>query len=808
MLRNYFLTAWRNLWKNKFFSAINIFGLSLGIAAFLLIANYLRYEYSYDDFHVNKQRLFRVPMKISEIGGKEQTFAFTYPAVAPALKKDFPEIEEAIRFRKQWGVIKKGEIKLVENQAIFFVDRPVFKMFSFQFIRGNAATAFTNLNDVVITESTAEKYFGKEDPVGKTINYRNEDYVVKAILKDPPGNSHLRFNFLFNYEKYVQYAKSFGSDAEGSWGWSDYYTYILLKPGTSPETVEAKLPAFTQRYLGSEMKERGYNLTFQLQPIKDIHLRSVYDYELDGNGNFTYLKYLAIAAFFILFIAWINYINLSTAKSFDRSKEVGLRKVIGANKLQLVRQFLAESAILNLLAIVFAVLIMKFSLPAFSSLVEKQVEDLSASGWLFWVFAIGVALSGSLLAGFYPAFVLSSFKPIQALRISAARSSGHNKNFLRKFLVIVQFTAAIILIAGAIGYYSQLRFMSTRDLGVNIDQTLVLEQSVNQDSSSLHSIQSFINELEANPSIHTVTASTSVPGGEVGGSAGFAIKNSLAEKRCRVFGIDNKFIDAYGLAIIAGRKFTNDQPATDTSRMLNVILNETASKVFGFASPQVAIGQLIDGAGFHCKVIGVVKDYHQESLRQTFDPIVFYPDQEINFGNYSIKYSSADPSSMVAFVKEKWNTRFPDSPFQFVFLDQYFNSQYNNDRLFATVLTLFTVLAIVIACLGLFGLSLYTITRRNKEISIRKVLGATVFEITTLVTKDYMRLVLFAGIVAVPIAWWLLHNWLQDYAFHITIGWWFFLIPLTLISLIALGTVLYQSLRAAVANPVKSLKAE
>ncbi len=808
MLRNYFLTAWRNLWKNKFFSAINIFGLSVGIASFLLIANYLRFEYSYDDFHVNNDRLFRIPMKISEHGGKEQTFAFTYPAVAAALKKDFPEIGETVRFRKQWGVIKKGEIKLVENQAIFFVDRSIFKMFSFQFLRGSAVTAFTGLNDVVITESTAKKYFGNENAIGKTISYRNEDYIVKAILKDPPGNSHLRFNFLFNYEKYVQYAKSFGSDAEGSWGWSDFYTYILLKPGTSREAVEAKLPAFTQRYLGSDMKERSYQLTFQLQPLKDIHLRSVYDYELGGNGNFTYLKYLAISAFFILFIAWINYINLSTAKSFDRSKEVGLRKVIGANKLQLIRQFLAESTILNLLAILLAVLIMKLSLPSFSSLVEKQVEDLSSSGWQFWVFALGISLFGSLLAGFYPAFILSSFKPIQALRSSASGSSGHNKNFLRKFLVIVQFTAAIILIAGAIGYYSQLRFMSTRDLGVEIDQTLVLEQSVNQDSSSLRSIQSFINELEANPAIQTVTASTSVPGSEVGGSSGFTVKNSLAEKRCRVFGIDNKFIDAYGLSIIAGRKFTNDQPATDTSRILNIILNETAAKVFGFASPQASIGQLIDGAGFHCKVIGVVKDYHQESLRQSFDPIVFYPDQEINFGNYSIKYTSADPSSMVTFVKEKWKTRFPESPFQFVFLDQYFNEQYNNDRLFATVLTLFTVLAILIACLGLFGLSLYTITKRNKEISIRKVLGATVFEITTLVTKDYMRLVLLAGLVAVPIAWWLLHNWLQDYAFHITIGWWFFLIPLLVISLIALGTVLYQSLRAAVANPVKSLKAE
>ncbi|HUR12209.1 MAG TPA: ABC transporter permease, partial [Flavitalea sp.] len=790
MFQNYLITAWRNLWKNKVFSAINIFGLSVGMAAFLLIANYLRFEYSYDDFQENKDRLFRVPMKIAEKDGKLQTFAFTYPAVAPAMKKDFPEIQETVRFRRQGGVITAGEVKLVEQGAIYYVDASIFKLFTLPFKEGNAPSAFINLNDAVITESTEKKYFGNTSAIGKPLRYNNEDYIVKAVLKDLPTASHLQFSILFNYLKYVQIAKNFGGDAEGSWGWSDYYTYLLLKPEASAKQLESKFPAFANRYLGTDMKEKGYTITFDLQSIKDIHLRSAYDYELAGNGNFSYLKYLAIAALVILVIAWINYINLSTAKSFDRSKEVGLRKVIGAGRSQLIWQFLTESLIVNTIAVVSGVILMKLTLPAFSALVEKDVTDLSASGRQFWLFILTVCMLGSLLAGFYPAFILSSFKPIQALKSSAGNFNSNNRNYLRRILVVVQFSAAIVLIAGAIGFYTQLRFMSGKDLGVDINETIVIQQTTNQDSSRLSSVESFINEVEANPAVKVVTGSTSVPGEEVGGSSNFNLLHSTSEKRCRIFGVDNKYIPAYGLTLLAGRNFTTDLPATDTGRLLNIIINETAARIFGLADVKAAIGQRVEGAGYHCQIIGVVKDYHQESLKETFDPIVFYPDLSINLFNYSVKYKTAQVDALVDFLKQKWNSRFPESPFFFSFLDDRFNAQYKNDRLFAIVVSLFTAMAIIIACLGLFGLSLYTIAKRSKEISIRKVLGATVVQIATLVTKDYMRLILFAALVAVPVAYWLLLNWLQQYAFHISIGWWFFLIPLVLIAGIALLTVL------------------
>jgi putative ABC transport system permease protein len=806
MIKNYFKTAWRSLWKNKTFSAINIFGLSVGVAAFLLIINYLRFEYSYDDAHVKKDRIYRVPMMTKEKGGKEQTFAFTYPAVAPALKKDFPEVEEAARFRRQGGIVTYKDQKIVEGGTLYYADASLFNIFSFRFVKGNATAALKELNDAVITEEAAKKYFGNEDPIGKPLNYRNEDYIVKAVLEDLPANSHIRFNIILNYEKYIQLTQG---AANTSWGWSDFYTYVLLKPGTNAKTLEAKFPAFAERYMGTDMKQRDYQNSFYLQPLKDIHLRSKYDYEMAGNGNFSYLKYLGIAALFILFIAWINYVNLSTAHSLDRSKEVGIRKVVGAGKFQLVRQFLTESFFLNIIAIIIGVLVFRLTLPAFSALVEKDLGSLIVADWRFWVFVIVIFLLGTLLAAFYPAFVLSSFQPIYSIKTSQGASGiKGGRNFLRKSLVVLQFIAAIVLITGALGFYKQLHYMQTRDLGVNIKQTLVVQQTANTDSSSIPSFNAFINDMKANPAIQSVTASTSVPGAEVGGSSSYYLKNSLAGKRCRNLGVDKEFIPAYGLDVVAGRNFTNDMPAVDTNVLVNILLNETAVRIFGFAKNEDAVGQFIDGGGFNCKVIGVVKDYHQESLQNSFDPIVFYPEEERNFGNFSLKLNTTNLPVLMDFVKQKWSTYYPQSPFRFFFLDERFNAQYKTDQLFATVLWLFTAIAIVIACLGLFGLSLFTIAKRNKEISIRKVLGATLFQITSMITKDYLKLVLLAGIVALPVAYILVSNWLQDYAFHVGIGIWFFILPILMIITIAVLTVLYQSLKAGITNPVKNLRSQ
>ena len=806
MFTNYFKTAWRNLWKNRTFSLINIFGLSIGVAAFLMIINYLRFEYSYDDAHLKKDRIFRVPMMLKENGGKEQTFAFTYPAVAPSMIRDFPEVEEAARFRRVGGIVTYGDQKIVEAGSLFYADASMFNIFSFRFAKGNSASVFKELNDAVITEETAKKYFGIADPIGKALHYNGEDYIVKGVLENVPANSHIRFNILLNYEKYIQLTEG---SANTSWGWSDFYTYVLLRPDADANALKAKLPAFAERYMGDDMKKGNYENSFFLQPLKDIHTRSRYDYEMAGNGDLGYLRYLGIAALFILFIAWINYVNLSTAHSLDRSKEVGIRKVAGAGKFQLIRQFLTESLLLNIIAIAIGILIFRFTLSPFSNLVEKDIIYLNITDWRFWLFMIILFLLGSLLAAFYPAFVLSSFQPIYSIK-NAKGSPGlaGGKNVFRKSLVVLQFTAAIVLIAGAIGFYEQLHYMQTRDLGVNIDQTLVLQQSGRQDSSIVPAFTSFINEMEANPAIQSVTASTSVPGSEVGGSSNYSLRNSSVDRRCRNLGIDNKFIDAYGLTIVAGRNITNDKPAVDTNVVLNILVNETAVKVFGFAEPASIVGQEIDGSGFHCKVIGVVKDYHQESLQYSFDPIVFYPEEERNFGNISLKLNTNDLPLLMDFIKNKWTTIFPASPYRFFFLNERFDAQYKNDKLFATVLWLFTIIALVIACLGLFGLSLFTISKRSKEISIRKVLGASLVQITSLITKDYLKLVIIASFLALPLAFILVNNWLEDYAFHVSIGIWFFFLPVIIIMVISLFTVLYPSLKAALANPVKNLRTE
>lgn len=805
MVRNYFLIAGRNLRKNKTFSAINIFGLSVGIAAFLLITSYLRFEYSYDDDQPNKDRIFRVPMVISTKGVKEQAFAFTYPAVAPALKEDFPEIEETARLARWGGILTYGDKIIAEDKSMYYADPALFRIFSFKFIKGNASTALKELNDVVITEETAKKYFGDADPIGKTLHAINgDDYIVSAVI-ELPFNSHLQFNVLLNYDKLTNRFR-----LNTLWSQPHEYTYVLMKPGTDATSLQTKLPAFTEHYLGERMKKNGTQVSFTLQSLKDIHLNSPYEFEMAGNGTITYLKYLGIAALLILLIAWINYINLSTAISLDRFREVGVRKVIGATKFQLVRQFLTESLLLNLVAIIIGIFIFKLALPSFSNLVQKEVSALNTSDWPFWMFGVTLLILGTLLAAFYPAFVLSSFKPINAIKNSPGPSGlSGGKTILRESLVVIQFTTAIVLIAGAIGFYRQLRFMQTRDLGINIRRTLVLQMVASYDSSYIPLNASFVNELKSNPSIVSVTASDGVPG-----SGGLwlkvALKNSNEEKLCGGFDIDKEFIPSYGLTIIAGRNFySTERRGVDKIYVQSVIVNEAAVKLFGFNNPSDILGQEMILAGFiPSRVVGVVKDFHQRSLQYDFEPMIFSPADKAAFTNLSLKINTTNLSGVMDFIKSKWSSLYPGMPFRFFFLDDHFNEQYKSDRILATVVWLFTIIAIIVACLGMFGLSLFTIAKRSKEISIRKVLGSTEFQITGRITKDYMRLVITAGVIALPLAYILVSYWLKNYAFRIHIGLWFFVLPAILIIMIALITVLFQSLKAANENPAKNLKTE
>jgi putative ABC transport system permease protein len=474
-------------------------------------------------------------------------------------------VEEAIRFRRRWGVVQHGEQKIVENGMIYYVDAAVFKVFSFPFEKGTAATAFTQLNDAVITHSTAEKYFGYEDPIGKALHWDNEDYIVKAVIKDVPANSHLQFHILLNYDKYIQ---TTNGAANTSWGWSDFYTYLLLKRGANANALQAKMPAFATRYMGESMKKDGFSAFFEIEPLKDIHTRSAYDYEMTGSGNLYYLKYLGIAALFILLIAIINYINLSTAHSLERSKEVGVRKVVGATKGQLVRQFLAETFLMNLIGIIVGFFLFKLSLAPFSQLIGQNVADLQTTSWQFWIMMSLVFVISTIACRFLPAFVLSSFQPLQSLK-SVAGFAGikSSKNFFRKSLVVLQFVAAIILIGGAIGFYFQLRYMSTRSLGININQTLVLQQTVGVDSSKMLAVEGVINDLQKIPGVENVTVSTDVPAMKWEAHHHSGRSHQMRISDAALLASHENFIPHFGLTVLAGRNFDKDKPAgADTSQ--------------------------------------------------------------------------------------------------------------------------------------------------------------------------------------------------------------------------------------------------
>lgn len=802
MLRNYLRVAIRNLFKNKFFSFINIAGLALGIAASLLMLNYHRFENSYDSFHTKRDRIYRVPMSITETGQLPQNFAFTYPAVANALKSEMPEVEDAIRFRKGWGLITIEDKKIPGLQS-FWVDQNMFNVFTFPFLYGDAESALAERNNVVLTKKTALRLFGVEDARGKTFTYFfNQEFQVSAVIEDVPVNSHLTFDFLVPYQTYVEAVKAFGADAENSWSWSDYYTYVLLKPGADVKTLEEKLPVFTQRHKGEDMKDKGYEQYFYLQPLADIHTRSAYDYELAGNGNYAYLDYIAMASFFILFMAWLNYVNLSTSRSLDRAREVGVRKSVGAVRYELIAQFLMESMVVNLIAIGVGVLIMLLITPSVSNLIGKQLTIPSIYEFQFWGFVGVFMLVGALASGFYPAFVLSSFKPFIALKGLAGHQGS--KNSLRKAMVVIQVSLAVVLISGTVGLLKQIEFMRNRDLGINIDQTLVLRERVPRDSTFVPVINSFMNELQQNPSIKSVTASGDVPGGEVGGSSSYNRVESDNAKRCRQFEVDENFFRNFELPLLAGRSFSKDF-ADDRSA---VVLNETAVRVLGFESPEAAVNQqLLDFNNTKYTIIGVVKDYHQESLQYEFDPIVFEL-REYYWNYYSLKLSGDNASSVIAYTEASWKKFFPDSPFDYFFLDQYFNAQYKTELTFGVLLTSFTFLGIVVACLGLLGLSSFTVAKRTKEIGVRKVLGASMSNIVALITKEYMLLVGLSFIVAIPVSQYLISLWLEGYAFKVSIGVGFFLLPMVITLLITFGTVGFQSLKAAWVNPVNSLRSE
>jgi len=804
MLKNYLKTTFRNFLRYKGNTTINIVGLALGISVFFLIIQYVTFELSYDSFNNNADRIYRV-RNDRIYSDKHDKSAGCPPALASTLKKEFPEVQESARLRgTDVAYIDAGK-NISENvDKVYYTEPSFLKIFSFPLIKGSPLSALEEPYYVIISESFAQKYFGNENPINQEISltneYGNHNYKISGVFKDVPLNSHVKFNILISYKTLVSQNKR----AEYYWGWNAFNTYILLAPDTNPKTLESKFPAMVEKY---KNYEASYKRVYLLQPLKDIHLYSHLRFEPEVNGSAETVKFLSIIALFVLVLAWVNYINLSTSRSLMRAKEVGVRKVLGSNRFQLIKQFLTESFLLNIIAFILALVIDEISLPYFNNITGKPLSiSLLQNNWLM---LIALFATGVFLSGIYPAFVLSSFNPLIILKTHSGKLPG--KIDLRRGLVIFQFAVSIILITSTIIVFEQLSFMRNKDLGANIDQTLILNApSGKEDSYS--SVINFRDALLTIPGVKNVSASASVPGKDYSNaSSGVRKYGSNPEDGTQGFfiDVDENYFKLYNVPLVAGRYFTRE------SRFNNeIILNEEAVKVYSFKNSEDAVNNKLIFDGFDgqsIKIVGVTKDYHQESLKSVLLPVVFNPinADDLNLTKYfSLKINTRNIQQILSKVKNKWNEIFPNKPFEYNFLDEVFNSQYKADQQFGKVFGLFSFLAIIISCLGLFGLASFTNLQRTKEIGIRKVVGASLQDILFMLIKDFTKWVLLANLIAWPVAYYFMNNWLQDFAYRIDMSWWIFVLSGGIALMIALATVSIQAIKAATANPVESLRYE
>jgi putative ABC transport system permease protein len=794
MIKNYFKIAFRNLWKNKVFSFINIMGLTVGMTACFLIFLYVKFELSYDSFNTKADRIYRV---VSDIKTPTEVLHANGPAwaVAPNAKDEFPEIESFVRIAGGDNVlIKKGNIKFQETNAAW-ADSALFKVFDFKLLKGNPNTALKEPFSIVFSETAAKKYFGKTDPMGQTLLITGDKLPAKVtgIMKDIPENSQVKADVFLSMTTITQ---KFNQSLDSQWGNYGASAYLLLNRGTNAKRLEKKLPEFLERRNGDEMKKLQMYPTLFLEPLRDVYLYSTRDDSKTGHITNVYI--FSIIAIFILLIACFNFINLTTARSAERAKEVGIRKVVGAGKKQLAGQFLGESVVLCLIAFVLTFFLSWLLLPLFNQLAGKTISSSIFEHWNYLALLFFASIGIGLLAGIYPALVLSSFKPVVVLKGRFA--TGTRGIILRKGLVIAQFTISIALIISTIVVYNQMNFMQNQDLGFSKDQMMVID--TNGDPAK-NTFEQSVKEL---PNVKSTALSGSVPGGGNPGAYS-EIENKHGDMQIAnldLYFVGFNFINQYKIKMVAGRGFSKDF-GTDTTQAM--VLNEAAVKLFGYTSPEQAIGKRFKQWGREGKIIGVMKNFHFRSLQEEIKPL----SMRIEPGGcnlVSIKVAAANLPKTIAAVEKKWKTLIPDRPFNYYFLDEFFNRQYRSQVQFGHLFLNFAILAIFISCLGLLGLASYSTVQRTKEIGIRKVMGASVSNIVNLLSIDFLKLVLISFIIAAPLAWYFMHQWLKDFAYRININWWIFLVAGVTAVLVALFTISFQAIKAAIANPVESLRTE
>jgi len=803
IISNYLLSAFRNFLKNKSFSIFNLLGLSVGIAACLLILQFITYEQSYDKFHADSENLYRV--RYDNYRGSELEFscAAAVPTVGPAMKDNFPEVVDYAWAFPVDGIITHENINYRENK-LQIVTPSFFKVFSWDLIAGDTSTILKDPYTAVITESTARKYFGDEDPIGKVMEWEGEySFNVTGVCKDVPENSHLKFSMVFSAETLHELTDG---DSRTAWGWYDFNTYIQLEEDADPLVFQQKFAEWLAENRKEEWDKFQTRQEFILQPIEDIHLHSdlLQESEPEENGDFFAVLTLSIIALTILLIAWVNYINLSTSRALERAMEVGLRKLVGAVRGQLIRQFLLESILLNIIAAGLSILIVILLLPYFNQLTGRQLSFELFSEIRFWAALSGLFLLGALLSGLYPAFVLSGFKPVEVIK--GRFSSTGTGIIMRKALVVFQFTASALFIAGTLFVYMQLQFMRNQDIGVNIDQTLVLKgPGVALDTTFDEIFRTYKNEITKIASIHNLTASTNVPGDEIFWASGIRRidEDENSARVIYIIGMDHDYIPAFGIKLLAGRNFSDDFGAEE----LSVIINERAVGLLGYESIEAAVGQKVRFHGEERSIVGVIDNYHQMSLKQIPIPLVYrYLPANRNF--FSMKINTEGLDQTIEQLELSWNEFFPGNPFDYFFLDDFYNRQYRIEKQINVAAGTFAFVAIIIAILGLFGLSSYSTLQRTKEIGIRKVLGASINRILLILVRESVVLIILSLVLSVLPTVLIINHWLEQYPYQIKISGWVFVLTGVTVVVFALAAIAYQTIRTSFQNPAESLRYE
>ncbi|MGN6298446.1 MAG: ABC transporter permease [Ginsengibacter sp.] len=816
MIKNYLKIAWRNLMKNKVFSLINIVGLSTGLACCMLISLYILNETSYDRYQKNADNIYQVGTEFRGVGDIKK-LPNTPAAMGEIMKSVFPEIQQTTRLVRLFGEDKTLLQYTPPNNAVksfyetkgYLADSTFFRMFTYNFIAGDPSTALSNPNSVVLSEEIAKKIFGNQPALHKIIHISSStngdhDFEVTGVFKPINKPSHIDGRFFLSTMggDVAQMIKNAGTNLANN---NMYYTYLLLAPGADPKKLEAQFPAFIDKYAGKELKAVGFQKVQYLVSLKDIHLHSGSDADVTPSGSVTYLYILASIALFTLLIACINFMNLATARSSKRSSEVGIRKVLGAEKKLLITQFLGESVMMSLIAFVFAILFTELLIPAFNSVSGKNLS-LNFSNITIVVAFLLLSILTGLLAGSYPAFYLSSFKPAKVLKGKFSNSLAAVS--LRKGLVIFQFVISVVLIVASVVISQQMAYLRSADLGFEQERQIVIPlRSAN--AKKIYS--SFRDELLKQSTISNVGASAFYPGiTNYSDIILYKQGESMQQgKDVRMNYVDTRFLQTLHITPVAGRLFSDDF-RSDTSKA--IILNEKAIKELGFASTQESIGKKLffdfQGKNYDFDIVGVVKDFHYEDLHLPITPYAFQLSLQPQY-NYMIVHAKAgDINNILASVKNSWHNLNPSEPFEYNFLDEDFQKNYDAENRLSAIVGYFTAIAILISCLGLLGLAIFSAEQRTKEIGVRKVLGASVSSIVALLSKDFLKLVALAVLIASPLAWFAMNKWLQSFAYRIHINWTIFAITALAALLIASITISFQAIKAAIANPVKSLRSE